>query len=247
MSTTESPSTASPALADSPLSRIVEILAVFAVAGVVLWIGLPFAGENPLAKQGVVWIAYIFMIAVVWLGLRLRGQGWSHLGLRLSRLDRRAVWRGIWRSLALLGAVLVAYVAAAILMANITGIPEQADLSGYNYLSGNLPLLLLALVGVWIVSSLGEEIIYRGFLITRLAEIGGSTKRVWWAAVILSSVLFGLVHYEWGPMGMVQTGFMGLVLGAAFLLLKRNLWVLVLTHFYMDTILLVQLYFAPQG
>jgi hypothetical protein len=47
-------------------------------------------------------------------------------------------------------------------------------------------------------------------------------------------------------MGVVQTGFMGLSLGAAFLLLKRNLWVLVLTHFYMDTILLVQMYFAPQ-
>jgi hypothetical protein len=48
-------------------------------------------------------------------------------------------------------------------------------------------------------------------------------------------------------MGIVQTGFMGLVLSAAFLKLERNLWVLVLTHFYMDTILLVQLYFAPAG
>jgi hypothetical protein len=47
-------------------------------------------------------------------------------------------------------------------------------------------------------------------------------------------------------MGVVQTGFMGLGLGMAFFLLRRNLRVLVLTHFYMDTILLVQMYFAPQ-
>jgi membrane protease YdiL (CAAX protease family) len=233
-------------MTESTTGRVCEILAVFATAGLVISIGLPFAGENPLARQGVVWVAYIFMLLVVWLGLRFREEGWDHLGLGMRRLDGRALWRGLWQSLVLLVAVLVAYVAAAILMANITGIPEQADLSGYNYLSGNLPLLLLALVGVWIVSSLGEEIIYRGFLITRVAEVGGGGKTAWRVAVVSSSILFGLVHYEWGPMGMVQTGFMGLALGIAFLLLRRRLWVLVVTHFYMDTILLVQLYFAPQ-
>lgn len=233
-------------LTEGTVARVCEILALFGVAGLVIAVGLPFAGENPLARQGVVWVAYVFMLAFVWLGLRLRGQGWNHLGLGIGRLDRRALWKGLWQSLAVLAAVLLAWLAAAVVMANITGIPEQADLSGYNYLSGNLPLLVLALVGVWIVSSLGEEVIYRGFLITRIAEIGGSGKAAWRAAVILSSVLFGLAHYEWGPMGMVQTGFMGLALGASFLLLKRNLWVLVLTHFYMDTILLVQMYFAPQ-
>lgn len=224
---------------------LVEIVAVFAVGTLIVAIGLPFAGENPLARQGVVWVAYIFMLAAVGLGLRLRGDGWSSVGLGRVDLRWRTAWRYLWQSIVLLAAVLLAYVAAAILMANVTGIPEQADVSKYNDLSGNLPLLLLSLVGVWIVSSLGEEILYRGFLVTRLADLGGKGTTAWRLAVVLSSILFGLIHYEWGPMGMVQTGFMGLALGTAFLLLKRNLWVLVLTHFYMDTILLVQMYFAP--
>lgn len=64
-------------------------------------------------------------------------------------------------------------------------------------------------------------------------------------AVAISSIAFGLVHFEWGLAGMVQTGFMGVAFGVAYLAVGRNLWVTVLAHGYMDTILLVQLYLAP--
>jgi hypothetical protein len=45
--------------------------------------------------------------------------------------------------------------------------------------------------------------------------------------------------------GIVQTTFMGLALAASYLLVKRNLWVLVLAHAYIDTVLLVQMYLGP--
>jgi len=43
-------------------------------------------------------------------------------------------------------------------------------------------------------------------------------------------------------MGIAQTTFMGLALGVAYLVVRRNLWILVLAHAYMDTILMVQMY-----
>ena len=43
---------------------------------------------------------------------------------------------------------------------------------------------------------------------------------------------------------MVQTGCMGLALGVSYLVVGRNLWVTILAHGYMDTILVVQMYFA---
>ena len=46
----------------------------------------------------------------------------------------------------------------------------------------------------------------------------------------------------WGVMGIMQTTFMGLALGISYLLVKRNLWVLILAHAYMDTVLMVQMY-----
>jgi membrane protease YdiL (CAAX protease family) len=40
---------------------------------------------------------------------------------------------------------------------------------------------------------------------------------------------------------------MGVALGAAYLWVKRRLWVLILAHAYMDTLLLVQVYLAPSS
>lgn len=234
-------------LGDGTLGRLVEILAVFAIALAAITVGAPLAGDNPLALQGVVWLANVLMLVAVWLGLKARGQGWEHLGLGVGRFDRGALWRAAWRSLVVFVAALAAFALGSVVGAAVVGIPEPADLSSYNYLSGNLPLLLLSLAGVYIVSSLGEEIIYRGFLITRLTEIGQGGKSAVSGAVLASAVIFGLVHYKWGAMGMVQTGFMGLALGLAYLWTRRNLWVLVLAHAYLDTMLLVPLYFAPSS
>ena len=129
-------------------------------------------------------------------------------------------------------------------MANITGIPQSADLSGYDYLKDNIGMFFLTLIGVYVVSSFGEEVIYRAFLINRIAELGNTTRNATIIAIVLSSIIFGLVHYDWGPMGIVQTGFMGLVLGICYIKLKKRLWILILAHAYMDTILITQMYLA---
>ena len=81
-----------------------------------------------------------------------------------------------------------------------------------------------------------------GYLITRISEMAGNSKNWLKIAVLISAIIFGLAHFAWGLMGMVQTGFMGLALGISFLFVKRNLWVLILAHAYMDTILMIQMY-----
>ncbi len=225
-------------------AQVGEIVALFVVALAVIVLAGPLAGENPVARQGVVWVANILMLVMVWLGLRLRGQGWAHFGLSFRGASRRIVVRAVLLSLVVFVAAVAAFVVGAIVMANIVGIPEGADMSGYNYLSGNLPMLILALVAVYIVSSFGEEVVYRAFLINRIAELCGGGNTAWRVAVLISSVMFGFAHYGWGASGIVQTGFMGLALGVSYLVVRRNLWVLILAHAYMDTILMVQMYFA---
>jgi hypothetical protein len=97
-------------------------------------------------------------------------------------------------------------------MANITGIPEGADMSSYQFLSGNLPMLLVSLIGVFIGSSFAEELLYRGFLTSRIEELLGNKHNSIWIAILISSIMFGFAHYEWGWMGIVQTTFMGAAL-----------------------------------
>ncbi len=79
----------------------------------------------------------------------------------------------------------------------------------------------------------------------RSAEMGKGGKAAWTMAVVISAVIFGLAHFDWGVVGIVQTTFMGLALAISYLVVKRNLWVLVLAHAYIDTLLLVQLYLGP--
>lgn len=231
-------------LQTSRLAQAVELAAVLSVPLVVITLVLPRVGDDPAARQAVAWLANVIMLAMVWLGLRLRGQGWSHFGLTFGFDGRRSVLRTVLKSLLVFLVAVAAFVLGSIVMANIVGVPESADMSRFNYLRGNLPLLILALAAVYVVSSFGEEVIYRAFIINRVAEMGAGARRAWWAAVAVSAVVFGLVHFDWGPMGIVQTAFMGLALGIAYLRVRRRLWVLILAHAYMDTILLVQMYLA---
>jgi membrane protease YdiL (CAAX protease family) len=67
-----------------------------------------------------------------------------------------------------------------------------------------LPFLALA-----ITAGLCEEFLYRGFAMAVLTRLGAVT----WAAVLASSVLFGLAHLYQGRGGLVSTTFVGIVLG----------------------------------
>jgi membrane protease YdiL (CAAX protease family) len=223
---------------------LLELASVFAVGPLVIGALAPLVGPDPLARGAVVWVANLAMLSALWLQLRRRGQSWADLGFSFDRSGPRGAARLILQAVAVFVAALVAFVAGAVAAGLVFGRPEQADVSGYGYLRGNPLLLIGILLAVYLASSFGEEALYRGFLITRIAELGGSRQGAWRLGVLLSAVVFGLVHYEWGIAGAIQTGFMGLALGASYLVVGRRLPVLVLAHAGLDTLLLVQVYLS---
>lgn len=224
--------------------KISEIILVFILAFALIRLLTPYAGENQLLLMGIIWCAYILMIGLVWLGIKLRGQKWSDFGLTFGRIRLKKSIRIFLLSLlvCILGAA--GYMLGTLVMANISGMPESADMSVYEYLHNNIFMLVITLIGVYIVSSFGEEVVYRAFLINRITELGLDSKYGKMVTIIISAVIFGLVHYTWGPTGMVSTGLMGLAMGICYLKFKKNLWILVLAHAYLDTILLIQVYMS---
>lgn len=91
-------------------------------------------------------------------------------------------------------------------------------------------------IGVaWLAAGLGEELLYRGFLMDRLSRLPGLGRSTW-AVLAVQAVLFGLPHAYQGAGGMVVTGLVGLWLGGVFLKTGRNLWAVVLAHAAVDTI-----------
>ena len=103
---------------------------------------------------------------------------------------------------------------------------------------------LLGLGLVWTFAAFGEEMGYRGYLMTRAADVGNRSKLAYLAALLLSSVLFGYGHYYKGPPGILQSTVSGLILGGAYLLSKRNLWVSIAGRGCADTIAIVAVFFG---
>ncbi len=225
--------------------RILEIAVVFSPGLLVLIAYRFFKVENPMLLIAAVWMANAVMLILIWTGIKYRGETLRSIGLAIERPQLSAAGWTVLKSIPILVFAVAAFILGSIIMANIVGIPEPADMTKYNYLKGNLPMLVLSLAGVYIVSSFAEEVIYRGFLITRLEELfGGRTRMATVAAITLSAVIFGFAHFEWGAMGIGQTTLMGAALGISFLFTGRSLWPLILAHCYMDTLLLVQLFLA---
>ncbi len=110
-------------------------------------------------------------------------------------------------------------------------------------IKGNLPNYLLWLVIVWTAAAFGEEMFFRGFLITRLQTAFKGLPLATVLAVLLPALLFGYGHmYYQGLRGLIVTGTIALVFGTMFLVFKRNLWPIILLHGLIDTLTFTALY-----
>ena len=96
------------------LVNVAEILIVGLTAFVVIAVGWKIAGDNALGKQAVVWVANVMMLAVIWIGLRMRHQTWGYLGLKLQPVDRRVFVLGILKSIAVFLFALAGFIVGSI-------------------------------------------------------------------------------------------------------------------------------------
>ena len=230
------------------LITLLEIVVVF----LPLYLGLaisdmlgsdhvPLGGELVLRQGPLVYLGLIISLLLLWGASRLRGVSWDDFGLTRPKSWFRAVLMSLGVALAVLATVIVIINP---LMNIIPNLPPQ-DLSGFDYLAGSLPNLIIQLVTVWITAGFLEEYMFRGYLMNRLLDFEGETTKVAWAiAIVGQAVIFGLVHSQQGLGGIVKVGAIGLVFGLSYLFVGRNLWPLIIAHALIDSIDMVQHFFG---
>lgn len=175
-------------------------------------------------------IALAALLGLVGWTARRKKTGLSEIGLQRPKSWARTLFFGIaWALFIFLAFRMFLEPALELLIG--TG----RDLSRFDYLKGNAGALANTLIMLWISAALIEEILFRGFLITLVAEVFRNTKTGWVTGVIVSAVIFGLVHAYQGPGGIVLTGLAGILFGLIFLVHGRNLWVAVLAHGFTDS------------
>jgi len=103
---------------------------------------------------------------------------------------------------------------------------------------------LQSLAVVWTFAAFGEEFAYRALLLRRTADAFNGSPAGYAVGVVFSSVLFGFGHFFKGPTGVFDSAISGLILAAAYLITRRNLWAPILAHGLSDTFAVVFNYFA---
>jgi membrane protease YdiL (CAAX protease family) len=173
--------------------------------------------------------------AVAWSQRRLPAP-WAAIGLGRPPAPLRFV-------LVTLGTLLLAWTAAALAtVLAVKGLGWAAmDTSRFAGLVGNAPKLLGMLAISWSTAAFGEELLFRGFLQSRLQALLGTGRYAGVAAVLLQTVAFGLAHAYQGPTGILSTAAIGLVFGLV-VLRTRSLWPVIVAHGLIDTVSMVALY-----
>jgi len=212
------PSPAPPGSAPTPLptprrrwTLVLEVTALFLVlfapgflAGSVVQ---PLGVENGVTQWvswGLLEIGIVLLVCyLVW---RDRGT-LEPLGLVGIRWGREILW-----AIPLLVGLELTELFVTMLL-NAAGIPLDEPGSGA---SGAATAVRVVAPAFFILFALGEEVLFRGYLITRLKEILGNAP----AAVVGSALLFGLVH-RYGAGATVRVVVTGVVLGTAFLAGRR--------------------------
>ena len=164
----------------------------------------------------------IFAIALflVWIVRSREQQPLASIGFTPAPAGRLALWT-------LIG-ILGCAVALAIGLMAVSMLGLRFG-SAQGTVSVKLPMWLTIIV--LLRAGIVEELFYRGYAIGRLQQLTGSKA----VAVIVPLLLFAGSHYSQSAGGVLITFLMGAVLTALYLW-KRNLLLVMLTHFLVDFI-----------
>ena len=116
---------------------------------------------------------------------------------------------------------------------HLTG--STQDTSEFADLEGNLPLLLVFVALSWTLAALVEELAFRGYLLTRITDLVGTSLVARGSAVVAVALLFALIHGEQGATGMVLV-FVDAVFFGVLRYAYGSLWASVVAHGVSNTV-----------
>jgi uncharacterized protein len=188
------------------------------------------------------WINQFVILSLLifaWLSLWLRGKGWSDFGLKKPDSWKKTILYAL-----LVGIVFQAFSLYVFepFLGKLTG--DIPDVSVFKTLVGNIPQLIFFLLLSWTFAAFVEEMLYRGYLMHRIADLFNRNNFGWIAGIIISNIIFGFGHLYQGTSGMISTGSSGLVFAGLYFATNRNLWAAILAHGIYDTIGFIMIFFG---
>ena len=185
-----------------------------------------------------IFIYPVIVLIVVWLFLKyISKENLSDLFFSFSRFETRAIWVGI------IAAILLSlfFQFAWDPLINKIFPAGKIDLSDFSGIRNNPVNYIIILVLALVVGGFYEEIIFHGFIFTRLEKIFQGK----WATVtafILTNIIFGAYHFQQGLKGILLATIAGAAYHVLILKFNRNLWYGLFFHAFFDFIGLTLIY-----
>ena len=200
-----------------------------AILGIVFWSvwSLQFAGVENIGLWS--------MLAAVGAGavlMVMRNESWHDFGLRVGGNARFVTSRAAEFSiLTLVTGFTVIGIATAL------GYPPSQSAVLTQQPESLSRFLLDIVFGVWIGAAIGEELFFRGLLLTKFTTLFGGGRLALALAVVLQAIWFGAGHVSQGVSGMIMAGAIGAVVGTYFVTRgQRALIPLMIGHGFVDTV-----------
>lgn len=196
-------------------------------------------GLSTLIGGAIINLGYVLAIIVGGFVLRQQGNSWREIGLKQPNRWWTTVLAGIGSWLGAVALFVVMQMIGAGILSALGMLPVEIDQSRFNPVENNLPLFLLMVTLAWTTIAFGEELFYCAFLISRLIDHTSTGK---WAVIVISGLLFGVVHFAEGPLGILSNGAFGVFFAWIYIRVKRNLWITIIAHGLLNTLRFVLLF-----
>lgn len=115
------------------------------------------------------------------------------------------------------------------------GIAQEIP-AAYATIEGNNSKLIIYLVVAWTTAGFGEELIYRSFFIGQFVSVLNNVKSKWILSLVISSIIFGFLHFNNGIDAIIGTTINGFIIGLVYLKTGRNIWASYVTHSVANTV-----------
>ncbi len=124
-----------------------------------------------------------------------------------------------------------------------TILDSKRDLTSFYELKGNTKLLWVYIVRLILIAGFFEEIIFRGFLISKFLKLFNNSNLGWFISIFLAATIFSLFHEYQGMIGIIYTWIAGFVFGYLYKFYNKNLWYLIIIHSCFDISSAILMYF----
>lgn len=177
---------------------------------------------------------------VIWLLLHKEGKTFRSIGLGKSGFIAKAILIGMASALLWVGFMQLIYIPV---IKNLFVVPDYTE---YNFIRNNLSKLIMTIAAAWLIGGFYEEIVFRGYIQNVLEKRVFAGSAILWS-IIVTSVLFGLYHWQQDIFGVIAAVLGGLFWGILYKKFDNNLWIPILSHAIFDTITLVLIYTGKFG